>query len=324
MARRPVPPLQELPLGAVPSFISPVMPIGLASANARLRRYARTEVFENRAHVTRGRVDMAALQDLEPGWDESHIAVGKGVDGQATLYAGIYEGHQGSATSVVLRQKLIPIISQHLAELSMLNTEEIVEGRLKHAMRSMQNKIERTAGKRFREDGEPLSEGPFCAENISALAPMNSLSSATVCMYDLLTGILRTAHLGASRAIRGDLNDRIGEYFLRVLTQEHNELNAEEVADVNARHPGEEATIWSPQMSGERGGASLLGSPVTRAFGGLRWRWPQDKIELLHSYGLCRPPIPEYLSPPYLQITPDVTNSQPASWDFVILASSGF
>ncbi|EHK19408.1 uncharacterized protein TRIVIDRAFT_209853, partial [Trichoderma virens Gv29-8] len=72
--------------------VSPVKVLDLRSANAKLREQAQSFKFDS-ADGQRGRVDVVRVASNDPVEDEWSIGVGGGIQGEKTLYAGIFDGH---------------------------------------------------------------------------------------------------------------------------------------------------------------------------------------------------------------------------------------
>lgn len=74
------------------SVTSPVKALDLDSANAKLREQAQSFVFDS-ADGKQGRLDIVRVASNDPVEDEWSMAVGGGIQGERTLYAGIMDGH---------------------------------------------------------------------------------------------------------------------------------------------------------------------------------------------------------------------------------------
>lgn len=74
------------------SVILPTKPLSYEEADAQIREGADSFSF-NVADNRMGRVDVVSLGAKIPSEDSWDVGIVKGVDGQDTLYAGIYDGH---------------------------------------------------------------------------------------------------------------------------------------------------------------------------------------------------------------------------------------
>lgn len=91
-APSPVPPIEAAASEELVPVESPVEVLDLKAADAKLRKEARSFVFEGQGKV-QGRVDVVRVSSNHPVEDEWDLAVAKGVDGAKTLYSGVYDGH---------------------------------------------------------------------------------------------------------------------------------------------------------------------------------------------------------------------------------------
>lgn len=71
---------------------SPVQVLGLEAAEGKLREQAQSFTFRIGRGRT-GRVDVVRVASNSPVEDEWALAVGKGLGGGTTLFAGVYDGH---------------------------------------------------------------------------------------------------------------------------------------------------------------------------------------------------------------------------------------
>lgn len=71
---------------------SPVKILDLRSANAKLREQAQSFMFDS-TDGEKGRLDTVRIASNDPVEDEWSIGVGGGIQGEKTLYAGIFDGH---------------------------------------------------------------------------------------------------------------------------------------------------------------------------------------------------------------------------------------
>lgn len=71
---------------------SPVKAFDLRSANEKLREQAQSFVFDS-TDGQKGRVDTVRVASNDPVEDEWAIGFGGGIQGEKTLYAGVFDGH---------------------------------------------------------------------------------------------------------------------------------------------------------------------------------------------------------------------------------------
>lgn len=71
---------------------SPVKALDFVSANEKLREQAQSFVFDS-TNGEKGRVDTVRVASNDPVEDEWSIGLGGGIQGEKTLYAGIFDGH---------------------------------------------------------------------------------------------------------------------------------------------------------------------------------------------------------------------------------------
>lgn len=86
-----VPLLTEAASESTIGITSPVKVYNLNEANTIIREQATSFTFDGKDG--NGRVDVVRVASNNPVEDEWAIAVGKGVGGRKTLYAGVYDGH---------------------------------------------------------------------------------------------------------------------------------------------------------------------------------------------------------------------------------------
>ncbi|KAG8406244.1 hypothetical protein J3459_019283 [Metarhizium acridum] len=157
---------QSGPLHSVPSLVepadedhipvrSPVEVHSLKAADAKTRQQATSFTFGG--NNGNGRIDVVRVASNNPVEDEWAVAVGKGVGGSKTLYAGVYDGHafpsplenptstahhdnpellmliallaplSGWATSAVRQQALIPYVSHAVSRIAALANPDVID-----------------------------------------------------------------------------------------------------------------------------------------------------------------------------------------------------
>ncbi|RFU80105.1 hypothetical protein TARUN_2111 [Trichoderma arundinaceum] len=233
----------------------------------------------------RGRLDVTRVASNNPVEDEWSIGIGQGINGEKTLFAGVFDGHASG---------------------------EAIDMAIKTAFTSLDERIMTNARKAVEAENEPGS-----AEVNSVLAPAFAGSCALLTMYEPKTSTLRTAVAGDSRAVLGLWSSDTGTFTAHALSKDQTGFNEEEVKRLNAEHPGEGGDI----LSSETG--RLMGIAVTRGFGDHRWKWTNDFINFLQSNFYGSAARPKSKTPPYMTAAPEVTTRTVQPSDFVILASDG-
>lgn len=293
------------------SVTSPVKALDLDSANAKLREQAQSFVFDS-ADGKQGRLDIVRVASNDPVEDEWSMAVGGGIQGERTLYAGIMDGHAGWATSKVLKEALIPYVSTSLGKVSSTSSEDVVNAAIKRAFTSLDDRIMANA-----RNAAEASHEPGSAEAIAALAPAFAGSCALLTIYEPKSSVLRTAVTGDSRAVLGSWSAATEAFTAEALSKDQTGFNEDEVKRLIAEHPGESNDILDAKTG------RLMGIAVTRGFGDHRWKWTNEFIKYLQSNFYGSAPRPKSKTPPYMTASPETTVRRVESSDFVILASDG-
>lgn len=161
------------------------------------------------------------------------------------------------------------------------------------------------------------AHSPGSAEALSALAPVVAGSCALLTMYEPASSVLRTAVTGDSRAVLGSKLAGSDGFAATALSVDQNGFNPDEVARLNAAHPGESAAMLDPETG------RLFGMAITRSFGDHRWKYPLDLLKHLEANFFDTGPRPGYKTPPYMTAEPEVTTRRVGTNDFVILATDG-
>ncbi|KKP00701.1 hypothetical protein THAR02_07188 [Trichoderma harzianum] len=306
-----VPILKPVTSDAEIPITSPVKALDLRSANEKLREQAQSFVFDS-TDGEKGRVDTVRVASNDPVEDEWSIGFGGGIQGEKTLYAGVFDGHAGWATSKVLKEALIPYVSSSLGKIGYASSGDVVDAAIKKAFTNLDDCIMVKAQMAVEGGCEPGS-----AEAISALAPAFAGSCALLTIYEPRSSTLRTAVTGDSRAVLGSWSADAKAFTAHALSKDQTGFNEEEVKRLNAEHPGEGSDI----LSAETG--RLMGIAVTRGFGDHRWKWTNEFIKHLQSNFYGSAPRSKSKTPPYMTASPEVTTRKVESSDFVILASDG-
>ncbi|OAA53554.1 Protein phosphatase 2C [Cordyceps fumosorosea ARSEF 2679] len=291
---------------------SPVKVVDWAEVAGRIRQQATSFRFDGHGGA-RGRIDAVRFESNCPTEDRWAVGVGEGVGGAKTVYAGIYDGHAGWACAEVLRNKLIPYVSAMLAPLAPDAAGDAVDTAIQQAFCRLDDQI-MAAGRAAVTD----TTSPVDAAAMSALAPAIAGSCALMAVYDTQTSTLRTAVTGDSRAVLGSWSSATGTHAASALSADQTGFNADEVARLDAAHPGEKSAILDDKTG------RLMGLAVTRAFGDHRWKYEQALVERLQKRFAGYAPRKASATPPYLTARPEVTTTRGVKGeDFVVMASDG-
>ncbi|KAJ8339908.1 hypothetical protein SKAU_G00345410 [Synaphobranchus kaupii] len=162
------------------------------------------------------------------------------------------------------------------------------------------------------------------SDPMRSMALQAAFSGSTACVAHVDSEGVHVANVGDCRAVLG-AREEDGTWSALPLSRDHNALNGAELARLRSGHPeSEEATV----VEGDR----LLGMLVPlRAFGNVRFKWSlelQRKVlessRDLESLDIYEYTPPNYLTPPYLEATPELTYHRLRPEDrFLILASDG-
>lgn len=270
-----------------------------------------------------------------PQWKDS-IERGKN-SGNHWMTWAVMDGHAGWQTADLLCRALVPTVRNSLATAALSSSQEqtsadnttavqqaIARGfvALDTAIMTMATQVASTAPT---IDGGDTSLS--LADKVNIMMPAWAGSCALLSLYDPSKRELHVACTGDSRAVLGRLkssDDGMGggkTWDAVPLSVDQTGKNAEEIARLNAEHPGEEATIVQD--------GRVLGIMVSRAFGDCRWKWPIDQQKDFRKRFYAPAPLakPKYdvKTPPYLTAEPVVTTTQLGGKApcFLILASDG-
>jgi len=281
----------------------------LDAANEAIRQDAHNLLFSGNDSV-QGCIDVARVASncpVEDHWDTSQAADN---DGGSIVYAGVYDGHAGWATSRYLAGRLISAVSSAWEALpkdsSTLEKQEMI----KETFRNVDAHIMQRA----MEVVEKSPAGASAA--LQALEPVLSGSCALLTAYDVRSGLLYTAVTGDSRAVLGK-GSPDGTHEAIALSKDQTGFNEDEVKRLNEAHPGEEKDMINPRSG------RLFGMAITRAFGDHRWKYTLDFLHRLKADFFDVGPRPNYKTPPYMTAEPEVTVQKVHTGDFVVLASDG-
>ncbi|CAN9499230.1 unnamed protein product [Ophioblennius macclurei] len=168
---------------------------------------------------------------------------------------------------------------------------------------------------------------PLSNDLMRSTAIQVAFAGSTACVAHVGTDGIHVANSGDCRAVLGVLNED-GSWSAVPLSQDHNAQNQAEVERIKAQHPPSESNTV---LLDDR----LLGVLMPlRAFGDVRFKWSSElQQNILNSLesgvdldalNLYQYTPPNYLTPPYLDVTPDVTYHKLRPQDhFLILGTDG-
>lgn len=166
---------------------------------------------------------------------------------------------------------------------------------------------------------------PLANDLMRSTAIQAAFAGSTACVAHVGPEGVHVANAGDCRAVLGIQEDD-GSWNALPLTQDHNTTNAAELERVWSQHPASErqTVIVDDRLLG-------VLMPL-RAFGDVRFKWSRELQQSvlengdsdLEALNLYQYTPPNYLTPPYLDATPEVTHHRLRPKDrFLILASDG-
>ncbi|XP_053356617.1 pyruvate dehydrogenase [acetyl-transferring]-phosphatase 2, mitochondrial [Clarias gariepinus] len=166
---------------------------------------------------------------------------------------------------------------------------------------------------------------PLASDLMRNTAVQAAFAGCTACLAHVGSEGIHVANAGDCRAVLG-VQEPDGSWSALPLSHDHNTTNPAEVERVRSRHPyGERQTVIVDDR--------LLGVLMPlRAFGDVRFKWSRELQQSVLENGGCDSETlnvyqyapPNYLTPPYLEATPEVTYHRLRPQDrFLILASDG-
>ncbi|KAM6937580.1 pyruvate dehydrogenase [acetyl-transferring]-phosphatase 2, mitochondrial [Xenentodon cancila] len=183
------------------------------------------------------------------------------------------------------------------------------------------------AFKRLDADISLEAQVPLSSDLMKSTAIQVAFAGCTACVAHVGTDGIHVANTGDCRTVLGVLNDD-GSWSTLPLSQDHSSQNQAEVERVRAQHPpSERDTVVTDDR--------LLGVLMPlRAFGDVRFKWSRElqqsilaSLECgvdLDSLNLYQYTPPNYLTPPYLEVTPEITYHKLRPQDrFLILGTDG-
>lgn len=166
---------------------------------------------------------------------------------------------------------------------------------------------------------------PLASDLMRNTAVQAAFAGCTACLAHVGPEGVYVANAGDCRAVLG-VQESDGSWSALPLSQDHNTTNAAEVERVLSQHPASERQTL---IVDDR----LLGVLMPlRALGDVRFKWSRELQQSVLENGGCDSEAlniyqytpPNYLTPPYLHATPDVTHHRLRPQDrFLILASDG-
>nr|XP_019935035.1 PREDICTED: pyruvate dehydrogenase [acetyl-transferring]-phosphatase 2, mitochondrial-like [Paralichthys olivaceus]XP_019935037.1 PREDICTED: pyruvate dehydrogenase [acetyl-transferring]-phosphatase 2, mitochondrial-like [Paralichthys olivaceus]XP_019935038.1 PREDICTED: pyruvate dehydrogenase [acetyl-transferring]-phosphatase 2, mitochondrial-like [Paralichthys olivaceus] len=183
------------------------------------------------------------------------------------------------------------------------------------------------AFKRLDADISLEAQVPLSNDLMKSTAIQVAFAGCTACVAHVGTEGIHVANAGDCRAVLG-VQEEDGSWSALPLSQDHNSENQAEMERIKAQHPpSERDTVVTEDR--------LLGILMPlRAFGDVRFKWScelQQSILAnlesgvdLDSLNLYQYTPPNYLTPPYLDVTPEITYHKLRPQDrFLILGTDG-
>lgn len=183
------------------------------------------------------------------------------------------------------------------------------------------------AFKRLDADISLEAQVPLSNDLMKNTAIQVAFAGCTACVAHVGTDGIHVANAGDCRAVLG-VQEEDGSWSALPLSQDHNTQNQAEVARIKAQHPASERDTV---LTDDR----LLGVLMPlRAFGDVSFKWSrelQDSILAslesgadLDSLNLYQHTPPNYRTPPYLDVAPDIAYHKLRPQDrFLILGTDG-
>ncbi|XP_041794261.1 pyruvate dehydrogenase [acetyl-transferring]-phosphatase 2, mitochondrial isoform X1 [Chelmon rostratus] len=183
------------------------------------------------------------------------------------------------------------------------------------------------AFKRLDADISLEAQVPFSNDLMKSTAIQVAFAGCTACVAHIGTDGIHVANAGDCRVILG-VQEEDGSWSALPLSQDHNSQNQTEVERIKAQHPpSERDTVVTDDR--------LLGVLMPlRAFGDVRFKWSRELQQSilaslesgvdLDSLNLYQYTPPNYLTPPYLDVAPEMTYHKLRPQDrFLILGTDG-
>ncbi|KAK5928144.1 hypothetical protein CgunFtcFv8_013230 [Champsocephalus gunnari] len=181
--------------------------------------------------------------------------------------------------------------------------------------------------KRLDADISLEAQVPLSNDLMKSTAIQVAFAGSTACVAHVGTDGIHVANSGDCRAVLGVLEED-GSWSALPLTRDHNSQNQAEMERIRSLHPpSERDTVVTEDR--------LLGVLMPlRAFGDVRFKWSHELQQSvlaslesgvdLDSLNLYQYTPPNYLTPPYLDVAPEITHHKLRPQDrFLILGSDG-
>ncbi|KAI3371401.1 hypothetical protein L3Q82_023994, partial [Scortum barcoo] len=183
------------------------------------------------------------------------------------------------------------------------------------------------AFKRLDADISLEAQVPLSNDLMKSTAIQVAFAGCTACVAHVGTDGIHVANAGDCRAVLG-VQEKDGSWSALPLSQDHNSQNQAEVERIKSQHPpSERDTVVTDDR--------LLGVLMPlRAFGDVRFKWSHELQQSilaslesgvdLDSLNLYQYTPPYYLTPPYLDVAPEITYHKLRPQDrFLILGTDG-
>ncbi|XP_037109243.1 pyruvate dehydrogenase [acetyl-transferring]-phosphatase 2, mitochondrial [Syngnathus acus] len=183
------------------------------------------------------------------------------------------------------------------------------------------------AFKRLDADISLEAQVPLSNDLMKSTAIQVAFAGSTACVAHVGPKGIHVANAGDCRAVLG-VQEADGTWTAVPLSQDHNCQNQAELERIRAQHPpSERQTVVTDDR--------ILGVLMpSRAFGDVRFKWSHELQRSIlaslesdvhpDSLNLYHYTLPNYLTPPYLDATPEVTYHKVRPQDrFLILATDG-
>ncbi|KAM9854686.1 pyruvate dehydrogenase [acetyl-transferring]-phosphatase 2, mitochondrial [Aulostomus maculatus] len=183
------------------------------------------------------------------------------------------------------------------------------------------------AFKRLDTDISLEAQVPLSNDLMKSIAIQVAFAGCTACVAHVGTDGIHVANSGDCRAVLG-VQGEDGSWSALPLSKDHNSQNQAEVERIKAQHPPSER---DKVLIDDR----LLGVLMPlRAFGDVRFKWSYELQQSilaglesgvdLDSLNLSHHTPPNYLTPPYLDVAPEITYHKLRPQDrFLILGTDG-
>ncbi|KAG8012593.1 [Pyruvate dehydrogenase [acetyl-transferring]]-phosphatase 2, partial [Nibea albiflora] len=183
------------------------------------------------------------------------------------------------------------------------------------------------AFKRLDADISLEAQVPLSNDLMKSTAIQVAFAGCTACVAHVGTDGIHVANAGDCRVVLG-VQEEDGSWSALPLSQDHNSQNKAEVERIKAQHPrSERKTVVTDDR--------LLGVLMPlRGFGDVRFKWSHELQQSilaslesgvdLDSLNLYQYTPPNYLTPPYLDVAPEITYHKLRPQDrFLILGTDG-